>query len=264
MTLAERGEGAAAAGSAGLRQKAVVKAEPLEEEQESSAEEDAGVSSASRLAARFGAPKARGCAADGCYEAKAKSTPKAKAAAAPAAAASRSEKPGPPEAKPKAASRLEGPALRPLRRRRPTCRQSPRHFSVGRPGERLKLSLRKQLDDIIRDLETTTLAQLDDPKERKRRAKVLTQEIASLKSQTKRLQESANRAALQEEEDELSEVSDVATAAHRVFSAANCANPDSEQLTKACALLRASASTSRWIRAFMQKRSRPKRPELPF
>ena len=240
VTLAERGGGAAAAGSAAAAE-AVVKAEPLEEEQESSAEEDAGVSSASRLAARFGAPKAKAALQTAATKAKAKSTPKAKAAAAPAAAASRSEKPGPPEAKPKAASRVEGPALRPVKEEKTDLSPEPTALLVldGR-GERLKLSLRKQLDDIIRDLETTTLAQLDDPKERKRRAKVLTQAIASLKSQTKRLQESANRAALQEEEDELSEMSDVATAAHTVFSAANCANPDSEQLTKACALLRAS------------------------
>ena len=246
--LVERGK--AAASSQAPLAVSVKAEEAQEEEEESSEEEDLGVSSASRLAARFGAPKAKAAV----QSAAAKAKPKAKGKAAPAPSTAGPSQPdnnttAAPEAKAagrvvvEAAARAELPLLCPVKKEPQESLKEPAAAAVlvldGR-GQRLQESIRKHLADVARQLESVTLANVEDAKERKSRAKVLSQVTTALKTQSKRVQESANKAALQVEEEELATMTEVATAASTAFAAGNSTNPDPDQLQKACQVLRAS------------------------
>ena len=227
------------------------------EESSESAEEDGGMSSASRLAAQFGAPKAKASQA----KAQAKAQGKALATGSKTAKSTQAvkkdptshsgstgaagrAKQGPTQAQPAQSSLTQLPQFTTVKKEKPDkqgASQGPVADATlvldGR-GQRLQESLLQHAQDVERDLQSFTIALVEDAKERKKQQKLLNTAQSTLKSQTKRLQDSANKTALEQESQLLSELSAIASAAQTAFAAINSSNPDAECLQQACRHLR--------------------------
>ena len=259
-----QGQGSLERGSALTKVKEeATEPQPEEEEEESEDEENALAAATSAFAVRK--PKAKPAKPKPKPAAKASGKAAAKPAAAPAAGSAPSKglpaalhKPEPAEsvqpvttAFPKTPAGKQVPSKRPGGagagvKREPAEATEATGLGEAAPtlvldgrGQRLQESVQKSLEEIQGDLQAmefstdSNLAAEDVKKTRNRRTRALQRIASSLKTHLKRVQESANRAALSAQESRIEELQELLGALQSLNGSLVSSNPDVEEMEAA-------------------------------